>query len=102
MVFNVWNGLTCLPWDETTEWAQLLGLEHVPVVHRGLYSDALCKEICASLDPERQEGIVARPARAFHMREYPFVVGKYVRRGHVQTDQHWMQREVEFNGLKEK
>jgi len=100
MVFNVWHGLTCLSWDETTEWAALLGLEHVPVLHRGPYSDALCKEICSTIHPEDQEGVVARPARAFHMREYATVVGKYVRRGHVQTDQHWMQREVEFNGLK--
>lgn len=100
-VFNIWNGLTCLSWDETLEWTALLGLEHVPVLHRGPYSDALCKEICASVHPEKQEGVVARPARAFHMREYPFVVGKYVRKGHVQTDQHWMSKPVEFNGLKD-
>src|SRR5271156_1447829 len=102
MVFNVWHGLTCLSWDETEEWAALLGLEHVPVLYRGSYNDALCKILCSTIHPENQEGVVARPARAFHMREYPFVVGKYVRRGHVQTDQHWMQREVEFNGLRGK
>ena len=98
-VFNIWNGLTCLSWDETLEWTALLGLQHVPVLHRGPYSDALCKEICATVHPEKQEGVVARPARAFHMREYPFIVGKYVRKGHVQTDQHWMSKPVEFNGL---
>lgn len=101
-VFNIWNGLTCLSWDETLEWTALLGLQHVPVLHRGPYSDALCKEICATVHPEKQEGVVARPARAFHMREYPFIVGKYVRKGHVQTDQHWMSKPVEFNGLGEK
>jgi len=100
MVFGVWHGLTCLAWDETVEWTQLLGLEHVPVIHRGPYSDALCKELCATIHPDKQEGIVARPARSFHMREYPFVVGKYVRRGHVQTDEHWMSKPVEFNGLR--
>ena len=102
MVFNIWNGLTCLSWDETVEWTRLLGLEHVPVLYRGPYSDELCQRICASVNLETEEGIVARPARAFHMREYPLVVGKYVRRGHVQTDQHWMSKPVEFNGLKEK
>jgi len=102
MVFNVWHGMTCLSWDETEEWAALLGLEHVPVLYRGPYSDALCKVLCAALDLEKQEGIVARPARAFHMREYASIVGKYVRRGHVQTDEHWMSKPVEFNGLKEK
>lgn len=100
LLFNVWNGLTCLSWDETMEWAELLGLSHVPVLHRGPYSDAVCKELCASIDLEKQEGLVARPARAFHMREYATIVGKYVRRGHVQTDQHWMSKPVEFNGLR--
>jgi RNA ligase len=101
MVFNIWRGATCLSWDETVEWTTLLGLTHVPVLYRGAYSDELCQRICASVNLETEEGVVARPARALHMREFPFVVGKYVRRGHVQTDQHWMQKEVEFNGLKE-
>jgi len=101
MVFNIWNKLTCLSWDETTEWAGLLNLEVVPVLHRGPYSDELCKEICSRIHPENQEGVVARPARAFHIREYPYIVGKYVRKGHVQTDQHWLKKPVEFNGLAE-
>jgi hypothetical protein len=100
MVFNIWTRMTCLSWDVTVEWTKLLGLEHVPVLHRGPYSDNLCKELCMSLDLTKQEGIVARPARAFHMREYAHVVGKYVRKGHVQTDEHWMSKPVVFNGLK--
>jgi hypothetical protein len=101
LAFNVWKGLTCLSWDETMEWCELLGLSHVPVIHRGPYSDALCKELCSRIHFEKQEGLVARPARAFHMREYASVVGKYVRKGHVQTDEHWMSKPVEFNGLKD-
>jgi hypothetical protein len=101
-VFNIWNGLTCLSWDETLEWTALLGLRTVPVIRRGPYSDALCRELCDALDPEKQEGLVARPTRPFHMREYPFVVGKCVRAKHVETDQHWMRRPVEFNGLEKK
>lgn len=99
MVFNIWKNLECLSWDETTEWATLLGLETVPVLHRGPYNDALCQQLCDAIDPVKQEGLVARPARAFHMREYPYVVGKCVRSKHVTTDQHWMKKEVEFNGL---
>jgi hypothetical protein len=99
MVFNIWKGLECLSWDETTEWAALLGLEIVPVIYRGPYSDALCQQLCDAIDPVKQEGLVARPARAFHMREYPYIVGKSVRTKHVTTDQHWMKKEVEFNEL---
>jgi RNA ligase/HNH endonuclease len=99
MVFNIWDKLTCLSWDETIEWAALLGLETVPTLWRGPYSDEKCRELCASLDPERQEGLVVRPARAFALKEFPHVVGKYVRARHVQTDEHWMRKPVEYNGL---
>lgn len=100
MVFNIWKGMECLSWDDTVEWSKLLGLEHVPVLYRGTYSDDLCKALCDAILPNYQEGLVARPARAFHMREYPYVVGKCVRSKHVTTDQHWMKKAVEFNGLR--
>ena len=99
MVFNIWNGLTCLSWDETMEWSALLGLWTVPLIYWGPYSDGLCQELCKQLNPETQEGLVVRPARAFSMVEFPYVVGKYVRAKHVQTDQHWMRKAVEYNGL---
>src|SRR5271157_1326234 len=99
MVFNIWKGMTCLSWEETMEWSALLDLRTVPLIYWGEYSDGLCKELCGQLNLETQEGLVVRPARAFHMREYPYVVGKYVRKGHVQTDEHWMRKPVEFNGL---
>lgn len=101
MVFGIWKSLECLSWDETVEWTKLLNLEHVPILHRGPYSDDLCREICSKIHPENQEGVVARPTRAFHMREYAYVVGKYVRKGHVQTSEHWMNKPVEYNGLAE-
>jgi hypothetical protein len=99
MVFNIWKSMDCLSWDETVEWTKLLGLEHVPVLHRGPYSDEVCRQLCDALDPLKQEGLVARPVRAFHMREFPYIVGKCVRAKHVTTDQHWMRKEVEFNEL---
>ena len=98
-VFGIWKGMTCLSWDDTVEWTSLLGLTTVPLIYKGKYSDALCQDLCSKIDPATQEGLVVRPARAFHMKEYPYVVGKYVRTKHVTTDQHWMKKEVEFNGL---
>jgi hypothetical protein len=101
MVFGIWKGMTCLSWEETCEWCALLGLWTVPLIYWGKYSDDLCKALCDQLNPVTQEGLVVRPARAFHMKEYPYVVGKCVRERHVTTDQHWMRKEVEFNGLAE-
>ena len=100
LVFNIWDGLTCLSWSDTIEWTELLGLHTVPVLYKGAYSDVMCQELCLSLDPDTQEGLVVRPARAFHLNEFPYVMGKWVRKKHVQTDEHWMQKPVEFNGLR--
>jgi hypothetical protein len=99
LVFGVWNGSLCLSWAETMEWCALLGLSMVPLIYWGEYSDDLCKQLCTSLDPETQEGLVVRPAGAFNLAEFSRIVGKYVRRGHVATDQHWMRKPVEYNGL---
>ena len=99
LVFGVWRGDLCLSWDDTVDWAMLLGLKVVPVLWRGPYSDRKCRELSAALDPARQEGLVVRPAAGFVLEEFPRVVGKWVRGGHVQTDEHWMRRPVEYNGL---
>ncbi len=99
MVFNIWNGLTCLSWEETMEWCALLGLNTVPLIYWGEYSDDLCKELCKQLNPLTQEGLVVRPARAFSMVEFPYVVGKYVRKGHVQTSEHWLRQPLRLNRL---
>lgn len=32
----------------------------------------------------------------FQLKEFPYVVGKYVRKGHVQTDKHWSEH-IEYN-----
>jgi hypothetical protein len=36
LVFSIWNEQNALSWDETVEWAELLGLFTVPVLWRGI------------------------------------------------------------------
>jgi hypothetical protein len=105
MVFSVWEGMRAFSWEETEEWAGLLGLPTVPVLWRGQWlGPEKCHEVIAGLDLERQEGIVVRPAGAFRFGQIQDtrggVLGKWVRRGHVTTDEHWMDRPVEWNGLR--
>lgn len=95
LVFSVWDRLTCLSWDDTLEWCALLGLQTVPVLYRGSFSAASCPLV----NPETSEGYVVRPTRAFALREFQTVVGKYVRKHHVQTHGHWMRSEFVPNGL---
>ncbi len=99
-IFNIWNGHTCLSWDDTVEYAGLLNLPTVPVLYRGTWSEGLIDRLASQLDTERQEGLVFRPTRSFALREFPTYMAKWVRAGHVQTDAHWMSQPVRFNKLK--
>lgn len=100
MGFQVWDGLTCLSHDDTLEYFDLLGIEPVPVVYRGNFRPAIIKELTANLDTNVHEGLVMRKARAFQYGEFRRCVAKWVRKGHVQTNKHWMYgQRVEPNAL---
>ena len=98
MGFSIWNGDRCLGWDETTEWFELLGIASVPVLYRGVFDQTLIQSI--ELDKETQEGYVVRFAGSILTSEFNQLVGKFVRKGHVQTDKHWMHAEVIPNQLR--
>jgi hypothetical protein len=97
LVYSIWDKEECLSWDETVEWCAMLGLATVPLIYWGEYSDDLCKELCKSLNPATQEGLVVRPAGRFLFRDFTTRVGKYVRAQHVQTDEHWTHKKIEYN-----
>lgn len=99
MVFSLWNDKNeCMPWAETEEWAALLGLPTVPVIYRGSYSE---EAVEAAFAPhrERHEGYVVRLANRFHYRDFQLSVGKWVRKGHLQTHGGWMRQQLTPNQL---
>jgi hypothetical protein len=98
LVFSVWNEENlCLSWDETVEWVELLGLQTVPVVYDGDFDEEYLENL--ELDLEKVEGYVVRLAESFHYDDFRTSMAKWVRTGHVQTDQHWMHKDVVSNGL---
>jgi len=100
MGFSVWDGMTCLSWDETLEYFALLGITPVPVLYDGVYDEAKIKAI--TVDTETSEGYVIRVADSFHYGDFHVSVAKFVREGHVQTvKHHWMSQPVVPNSLKE-
>ena len=100
LVFSVWNDENyALSWDETVEWCEMLDLEHVPVLWRGEWDVEKIREVEEGLDTDQQEGYVVRTAEGFHYESFQTSLAKMVRRGHVQTDEHWMHQEVVPNGL---
>ncbi len=104
LVFAIFNENICLSWDETIQWCNKLGLMTVPVLYRGFYDEKKIKECYKGISVYNgeQEGYVVRNADSFTIEEFHQNIAKYVREGHVNTDDHWMYRPVEPNLLDNK
>ncbi|NUU62749.1 RNA ligase family protein [Paenibacillus agri] len=102
MLFSVWDRSNqCLSWDETEEWAERLGLVTVPVLYRGIWNEEAVKA-CYTKQSNcggEQEGYVVRLADPFAYEDFKYSVAKFVRKNHVQTDDHWLSKPVEPNLL---
>jgi hypothetical protein len=74
--------------DDTIDYCNLLGLYYVPILHRGDY-------IPGYAPPEKSvygdtiEGYVIRVEEEFPVDAIQTSMAKFVRKGHVQTDEHW-------------
>lgn len=100
-VFSVWNEKNeCLSWDETKEWASLLGFKTVREIDRRLWDDKLAAILPSQGKLVQGEGYVVRLADRFHYRAFRTSVAKYVRKDHViHRDGHWSNRPVVPNKL---
>jgi hypothetical protein len=99
-VFSMWdNNNTCLSWDDTLEWAALLGLQTVQVLYDGVWNEESLRQLHKpTLNGDPCEGYVARLSREFHYKEFQKCCGKYVRENHVTSHAHWIHNAVEPNG----
>jgi hypothetical protein len=101
MGFSIWDKRNVsLDWDSTIEWFNLIGIQPVPVLYDGIYSDQVVKDIWNTLDTTKQEGIVIRLASEIPYDEFSKSLCKLVRAQHIITDQHWMAKEVVPNKLR--
>lgn len=78
-----------LSWDGTVSALSEVGIQPAPLLYRGAANMDTLREIFEGLDTDRQEGIVVRSAAQFPESDFLRHVGKAVRAGHVQTDEHW-------------
>lgn len=83
-------------WEEVEEYAYLLDLPTVPVLFKGtVNSYKELKELIEDLVSQKsalggiREGVVARVAKQFNDDAFSTCVFKWVRKDHVQTDEHW-------------
>ena len=98
-LFSVWDDTDrCLSWDETREWAALLGCPVPRELFRGLWNRSRIEKL--EVDTRTSEGYVVRVASAFVYEDFAEHMAKWVRPHHVQTDEHWMYAPVVPNALK--
>lgn len=101
VVFSVWNERNqCLSWDQTKEWTALLGLSIAPTLYQGVWDIDKVKQCYPRPQfSELSEGYVVRLTDGFYFDTFQQSIAKFVRKGHVQTEQHWMHQQVTPNGL---
>jgi len=100
-VFSVWNERNqSLGWNQTVEWAALLGLKTVPVLYEGVWNEQAVRELIpTNFNKDECEGYVVRTADGFHFRDFRHCVAKWVRPNHVQTHAFWRTQRVIPNEL---
>jgi|SRR5580700_9760883 hypothetical protein len=103
LVFGVRDDVRSVWWDWEMVAAQAadLGLPTVPVLHRGLVSsERELEELTTALaaGPStfggEREGVVVRLAGEFPDAAFSRSLAKWVRKGHVQTDEHWLHQAI--------
>lgn len=96
-LLSIWNEQNfCLSWSETKEWAELLEMEIPAILYEGIYNESAIRNAFSEKNPngDLREGYVMRLTRQFSYGEFRTVVGKYVRKNHVQTHGHWMRSKI--------
>jgi len=98
---SIWTAENvCLSWNDTRDWLDLLGMPHPPLLYEGTFDINIIQSLhVPQRDDATREGYVVRIADAFAFDEFGQSVAKYVRRGHVQTNQHWMHGPWTYNEL---
>lgn len=97
LVFSIWEGDKALSWEETVAYAEMLGLNMVPTLYKGVWDEKKIRALWTGTG----EGYVVRKAESFIRAEFSTSIAKFVRRNHVQTEAHWMHQSMIVNGLRE-
>jgi len=99
--FSIWNEHNvCLDWNTTIEWFNLLNIIPIEVFYIGPFKSEIHNIFTSKYNTKDVEGYVVRLKDSFSYTDFSKSVAKYVRRNHVQTDEHWMNSTIVTNKLK--
>lgn len=96
--FSLWNeDNTCLSWDDTQTWFKRFNIQTPTVLYQGKWQEKNIRRL--RIDPQSVEGYVVRLADSFTYQQFAHSIAKWVRKNHIQTQQHWMQAKTTPNSL---
>lgn len=98
--FSFWrNKKECANWEDTQTIFNDLEIKTVPILYIGKYDRKKVIELAKQVIADGQEGIVIRNYDKFYYQDFDKNIAKYVRKNHIQTNQHWSQGIIEKNIL---
>jgi hypothetical protein len=91
--------------DEVAKVCKDVGLKAVETIANVIYEAEWSlvnglNDLGKKVVKQGQEGIVVKSVYPFHYTQFALNTAKYVREGHVQTDQHWSQQKITQNEIK--
>lgn len=96
--FSIWDGDTCLSWEETKLWCGMLGISIVPVIYEGVYNKNLILDEFKKY--KGSEGFVIRLKDEFDIKDFKESLSKYVSDSFVLPSNHWRYSTKTLNKLK--
>ena len=102
LAFSVWDNSMCLSWSDTLWYLnEIAQIKYVPVLYDEVFDNCDLNSLYTGVSTYGpiQEGFVIRLYDSFTMDTFNTSVAKYVRAGHVQTDEHWSRKPVIKNEL---
>jgi hypothetical protein len=103
LVFSVWNDQNhCLHYQDMLNFCSDLGLEVVLQMYQGIWNNRTPDILNSRFElllPE-EEGYVVSLYNGFAYADFDKSIAKYVRKDHVQTDDHWIYKPLTKNGLR--
>jgi hypothetical protein len=99
--FSIWDDRNvALSIDDQNYWFHELGIVQPKTFYKGIFNLKVLHDLADSLDPIHQEGFVVRVTGEIPFEDFGTKLAKWVRKGHVQTDEHWMSKPIIQNTLR--
>lgn len=95
LAHSVWGKDICLSWENTMFLLTDIGISCVDILYYGKWNEDLIRSVKLN---QNSEGYVVRIKESFNYSDYGRNVAKCVLRP-VETDEHWMKKQIIKNGL---